>query len=237
MGYARASRCVLAAARLARRHGAVIHESTPVTAIAATRDGGVQVTAANGATFDADRLVVCAGPWLGKLLAKVGVSIPIKVVRKVYVHLQPERNTEEFEVGRLPVWIDAVSWAYGFPRLGEVPGVKIAIHAGGQETSPDAVERTLSGGDRAALLEYARERFPNLSDEVVYEKVCLYTVTPDDDFIIDCVPCLPGASVIGGTSGHGFKFGPLFGEIARVLVSGEAMPYDLTCFSLSRFNA
>lgn len=234
MGYARASQCVRAAARLARQHGAVIHESTPVVAISATPQGGVQVTTANGPAFEADRLVLCAGPWSGRLLAEQGIALPLRIVRKTYIHLLPERNKTDFETGRFPVWIDAQSWAYGFPRLGDVPGVKIAIHAGGQETSPGAVDRIVSDEDRDALVGYARRRFPDLSDEVVYEKVCLYTMTPDEDFIIDRMPGLPGAFMIGGTSGHGFKFGPLLGEIARILVDGAPTPYDLSRFSLAR---
>jgi len=233
MGYARASRCVLAAAELARKHGAVIHESTPVASIA-SHGNGVRVTTEDGETHDADRLVVCAGPWLGKILAARGIDLPLRVIRKTYVHLLPARNVESFEADKLPIWIDAEYWSYGFPRIGDVPGIKIAIHSGGEVTTPEAVERTLRDEDREALLECARERFPDLSDEIVYEKVCLYTKTPDEDFIIDRVPELPGAFLIGGTSGHGFKFAPLLGEIARKLVEGDAMPYELERFALGR---
>jgi glycine/D-amino acid oxidase-like deaminating enzyme len=156
-------------------------------------------------------------------------------VRKTYVHLEPERNLENFEAGRFPVWIDADSLAYGFPRLGEVPGVKIALHGGGDVVTPETVERAVLESDRAALHEYAARRFPDLSGRVVYEKVCLYTNTPDEDFIIDAVPGLPGAFFIGGLSGHGFKFGPLLGEIALGLLSDATMAYDLSRFSCTWF--
>jgi glycine/D-amino acid oxidase-like deaminating enzyme len=132
---------------------------------------------------------------------QLGIALPLKVVRKNYIHLEPERNHENFEAGRFPIWIDADSLAYGFPRLGEVPGVKIALHGGGEVVTPETVERTVQESDRAALHEYSARRFPDLSRRVVYEKVCLYTNTPDEDFIIDAVPALPGASSSVGFRG------------------------------------
>lgn len=236
MGHVRASRCVLAAAELARKHGAVIHELMPITAISAAPSGaGVQVTTQDGETLHADRLVLCAGPWTGRLLAQHGMQLPLKVIRKTYIHLLPERRSEGFDAGRFPVWIDAATWAYGFPRLGDVPGVKVAIHAGGQETAPDEVDREVHDEDTAALLEYSRRRFPDLSDQIAYKKVCLYTSTPDEDFVIDAVPHLPGAFFIGGLSGHGFKFAPLLGEIAHALITDNIDSQSLTRFSLLRF--
>jgi glycine/D-amino acid oxidase-like deaminating enzyme len=156
-------------------------------------------------------------------------------VRKTYIHLEPAQHHENFEASRFPVWIDADSLAYGFPRLGEVPGVKIALHGGGDITSPETVDRAMHEQDRVALHEYATRRFPDLSRRVVYEKVCLYTNTPDEDFIIDAVPDLPGAFFIGGLSGHGFKFGPLLGEIALALLTDTPTPYDLSRFACTRF--
>jgi monomeric sarcosine oxidase len=234
MGYARASRCVRAAATLAKRHGAQIHEHTPVKEIEASSNS-LRVLTEAGEAASADKVLICAGPWTQRCLTKLGIALPLKVVRKTYIHLEPERNHENFEAGRFPIWIDADSLAYGFPRLGEVPGVKIALHGGGEVVTPETVERTVQESDRAALHEYSARRFPDLSRRVVYEKACLYTNTPDEDFIIDAVPALPGAFFIGGLSGHGFKFGPLLGEIALGLLGDATMPYDLSRFSCTRF--
>jgi sarcosine oxidase len=235
MGYARASHCVRAAVSLARASGATFHFETPIDSVEPARGGGCEVTTRSGEVFSGDRMLISAGPWAGGLLGRLGVDIPVQVVRKTYLHLQPERSAADFEVGHFPVWIDASSLAYGFPRLGDVPGVKIALHGGGEPTSPDEVRRELNDVDRQALLEYAAVRFPDLSSEIVYEKVCLYTNTPDEDFIVDEVRGLPGAFFIAGLSGHGFKFGPLLGSIATALLTGDAQPYDLSRFSLSRF--
>jgi monomeric sarcosine oxidase len=242
MGYARASRCVRAAATLAKRHGAQIREHTPVAEIEPGAGGnGLRVLTGTGECLSGERLstdkvLICAGPWTQRCLAKLGIEVPLNVVRKTYIHLEPARHHENFEASCFPVWIDADSLAYGFPRLGDVPGVKLAMHGGGETTLPGTVERVVLERDRAVLHEYAVKRFPDLSRRVVYEKVCLYTNTPDEDFIIDAVPGLAGAFFIGGLSGHGFKFGPLLGEIALALVTGAAMPYDLSRFSCTRFQ-
>ena len=81
----------------------------------------------------------------------------------------------------------------------------------------------------------AAERLPRLSQTVVYEKVCLYSNTPDEDFVIDAIPNLPNAFVFSACSGHGFKFTPLMGEIAARLATEQETGYDLTRFQLGRF--
>src|SRR5579862_1217944 len=176
MGYVRASRCVRAAALLARQSGADIREGTPAVAIG--RDGaGIQVTTAQGETLHADRLVINAGSWAGPLMAQLGLQLPLTVTRQVYIHLDPVRHAADFEVGRFPVFIDIVANAYGFPRLGDVPGVKVALNHQGVITTPDAVDRTVTEADRETIRRYVAGRFPDLAragSVPCYEKVCLY---------------------------------------------------------------
>ncbi|RYG67971.1 N-methyl-L-tryptophan oxidase [bacterium] len=235
MGYVRASRCVRAAVDLATKLGARFHFESAIHSVRAF-GAGVGVVTESGEAFGGDRLLICAGPWTGPLLANLGIVSPLQVVRKTYLHLEPQRNAADFEVGRFPVWIDADSLAYGFPRLGEVPGVKIAFHGGGEVVTADEVKRGMGEEERLEFLDYAAQRFPDLSARVSYEKVCLYTNTPDEDFIVDRVPGLDNAFVMGGTSGHGFKFGPLLGEIGMGLLTGGTVLYDLSRFSIDRFK-
>src|SRR6185437_15389667 len=115
------------------------------------------------------------------LLRPLGVELPVTVTRQPYVHLAPKRHPERFQQGQFPVWIDCGANAYGFPQLGDVPGVKIGIHDFGAPSDPATVDRAVRAADREAAIAYARRRFPDLGDRAVYEKVCLYTVTPDND--------------------------------------------------------
>lgn len=234
MGYARASRAVRAAVQLASRFGATIREDCPIVRIDGASDR-VCVTTASGEQIEADRLVMAPGPWASPILSELGVKLPVKVTRQPYIHLGTARNEESFAVGRFPAWIDADTNAYGFPILGDVPGVKIGIHNFGEEATPETVRRTVSEAERDEIRRYAARRFPWLGPNVCYEKVCLYTATPDNDFVIDTVPGAPQIMLISACSGHGFKFTPLMGQFAVDFASGKLADHDLSPFSLSRF--
>lgn len=236
MGFARASRAVRAAASLARKRGAVIHENTSIVEVLALASGGIRLETDGHDKFEADKLLICAGPWASRVIAPLGLILPLTTTRKTYIHLRPAQYAEAFEIGQFPAWADVSNWLYGFPRLGDVPGVKLAQHSGGDAVDVVDVDRSVRHADRQPLLQYASERFPWLGDEVLYEKVCLYTRTPDEDFIIDAIPGLDGAFLISACSGHGFKFGPLIGQICVNLVNGTTMPYDLARFGLGRFS-
>lgn len=239
MGYARASDCVYAAVALAKRHGARIIEANPVRWVESLPDGKrVRVMAESGETFVGDHALITAGAWMKPLLERLGVRLPLTVTRQAYLHLEPNaEDADLFEVGRFPVWIDAGTNSYGFPCLGTVEGVKLASHDHGEAVDPDTVERTLNPADREKILNYARERLPGLTERIVYEKVCLYTNTTDEDFVIDTVPGLPEAHFISACSGHGFKFTPLMGQIAADLAVDIPPKYDLSRFRMTRFAA
>jgi sarcosine oxidase len=238
MGYARASHCVKTAAKIAQQRGAQIREATSVVGIEAGKDGfAARLTLASGETINADRLLLCVGSWAGPLLESLGVSVPFNVTRQPYVHLKVPENAPDFSPGHFPVWIDALANAYGFPQLGDAPGIKIGIHDHGPTVTPEAVEREITEADREAVRRYAAQRFTSaVGKEVTYEKVCLYTNTPDEDFIIDSIPGLDGVFVISACSGHGFKFTPLMGQIAADLLTDTPLPYDLSRFRLARFT-
>ena len=238
MGFAYASRCVCAAVAIARHLGAQIHEETVVEGIDSEGDG-VVVTTQTGTKYRADRLLIAAGAWTQPLLQSLGVSLPLVVTRQAYIHLEPDLNPENFEIGKLPVWIDAGANTYGFPHIGggQAGGVKLGLHDMGEATTPDSVNRNVTSEDVETARRYARRRFEGLGDRVAYAKVCLYTSTPDSDFVIDTVPGLPAAAFVSACSGHGFKFTPLLGEIAGALVTNQQLPYDLSRFRLNRFHA
>jgi glycine/D-amino acid oxidase-like deaminating enzyme len=186
-----------------------------------------------GEALTVDRLIVTAGPWTPELLADL--KLPLRVTRQTYVHLQPVGDGAGYRLGAFPIWIDMATYFYGFPVHDELPGAKIAWHHQGEETDPERVQRAVEEADRAVLREYARRRFAGLTDEVVYEKVCLYTNTPDEEFILDRHPADPRIVCVSGCSGHGFKFVVLLGRLAATLATDGELPFDLSRFSASRF--
>ena len=232
MGYARASLSVKAALQCAEKFGAVFHEETVVERVE-KRGERIRACDSDGKIYEADRLLLTPGPWIAPMLAQFGVRIPVKVTRQVYLHLEPKLLfASEFEENRFPVWIDAEANAYGFPKLGALPGVKIGMHDFGEETDPSVARRSINENDIAPILRYSMRRFPKLTEKILYEKLCLYTTTADEDFIVDGIPGIEGAFFISACSGHGFKFAPLMGQIGAQLAVGGRSNYDLSRFRL-----
>ena len=228
-GFLRSARVVRANVRLARAHGATIREETEVTEIRASGAQSVILTA-QGDEEAFDGVLVTAGAWMGKLLADL--NLPLSVERRQVVYLDVERNPEIFAPAHFPVWIDADALYYGIPSDGQIPGVKLASHVNGAAVDPDADTRA---PERAAIedaVRLASRRFPDLSDRATYTQVCLYTNTPNEDFIIDCIPGLPNAALISGCSGHGFKFTVLLGKIGADMVTGGGYAGNLERFSM-----
>jgi monomeric sarcosine oxidase len=240
-GFLRATSCVLATARLAREHGARLLENTPVSEVRCER-GRAWIRARGNAAADAtgreerefDAAIVTAGPRMSRLLP--GSGLPLRVTRQEIVYLRIARNAAHFEPDRFPVWIDADTYDYGFPSDGRIPGVKLGLHQRGESTDPDIVRLGVDVGFVRDRIACAASRLPDLSAEVTHAQVCLYTNTPDEDFIIDRAAGMPNVWIVSGCSGHGFKFTVLLGRIASDLATGGAYPFDLSRFSLARFS-
>ena len=161
-------------------------------------------------TLTVRKLVLAAGAWAGQLLA--GLGLPLKILRKALVWVEPSRP-EHFAPGRLPVFAFAREFFYGFPAAKK--GVKLAIHEGGGRAVPDLGSPapppdTEDVGDVLAL---ASRLLDGLGTRITQAKTCLYTMTPDEHFILDRHPQLENLSFGAGFSGHGFKFAPVIGEI------------------------
>ena len=227
-GFLRAGDCVLANTRLAQRHGATIHQNTPVCAI---EQHGAQVlvrTENDEQLFD--RAIVTAGAWMNSLLAHLALSL--QVTRQQVVYLGAARHAEQFAPQNFPVWIDAAELYYGFPSDGRIEGVKFAAHARGVEADPDDERGTVDDDYLARAIEYAQMRMPDLSSEVTHSNVCLYTNTVNEDFIFDRAPDAPNVWLVSGCSGHGFKFTVLLGRIAATLATDGEYPRDISRFAL-----
>jgi sarcosine oxidase len=80
------------------------------------------------------------------------------------------------------------------------------------------------------VIDYTRARFAPHRPTGASD-TCLYTNTPDEDFVLD----RRGPIVIGSPcSGHGFKFTPLIGRILADLVTGDRPSIQLDRFASTR---
>lgn len=233
-GFLLAERTILAHVNGALAAGADLRFRSRVTAWEATTDGGVRVTA-DGATYEADRLVVCAGAWASRVVpALAGLVAP---ERQVLAWLRPTRP-ELFEVDRFPVFIFDVDEGsfYGFP-VHDVPGFKFGwYHHFREAIDPDDPDRSTRPDDEAVLRRFAERYFPDGAGPTVMLKACLFENSPDEHFIVDRLPGTPQVVVAAGFSGHGYKFCSVIGEIMADLAIDGATRHDIGLLRLDRFE-
>jgi len=233
-GFLRATRCVQANIRLAKAHGAIIHENTKVQGVF-TKNNQTSVQTSLGEE-EFDRVIVTAGPWMSSLFKHL--NLPLTTTRQQIVYLNINDHEEYFQRnGKFPVWIDATVNIYGIPNDGQIIGVKIASHHQGKVISDlDAERAPVDESYIEEIRSYAKKRFPNLGSDITYSQTCVYTNTPNEDFIIDRVPDQSNVFLVSGCSGHGFKFTVLLGKIISMLATDDhGYQRDLSRFKLSSF--
>jgi sarcosine oxidase len=225
--------CVRAHCDAAAARGAEIRAEEPVREWRAVGDG-VEVTTDRG-TYRAAKLVVTAGAWATKLLADIGV--PLRVMRQT-LHWFGGGDFEGcVRRDQFPVFIADVPGGpfYGLPAIDRF-GLKVARHYNAPElATPDAVDWSTGPHDIVPVRAFLDTYIPGVGP-LTKSQVCMYTVTPDHNFIIDRHPRFPQVSVACGFSGHGFKFASVVGEILADLAERGATPHDISPFSSKRFS-
>jgi sarcosine oxidase len=219
-GFLRPEACVDAHLTLAARLGAELHESEPVRSWS-VEDRGVEVTTDRG-HYVGERLVLTPGPWAPELLAEL--ELPLTVQRIVNVHFEPRVTDDRFAAGRCPVYLWEVPEGvyYGFPEL-PAEGVKFGRHDAGTPTSAETIERRVSP-DEVETLRVVLDRYmPGAGGSTLSTLTCMYTVTPDWNFVLDRYPGTERVVFGCGFSGHGFKFASAIGEaLAELVIDGAA---------------
>jgi sarcosine oxidase len=101
--------------------------------------------------------------------------------------------------------------------------------------TPETVDRQIHDADVKRIVERVRVRMPALDGEVLRAKTCMYTMTPDENFVIGAHPNVPHCTVACGFSGHGFKFAPVVGEVMADLATAGATRLPIGLFDPGRF--
>jgi sarcosine oxidase len=202
--------------RQAPRWGAKLHHKTRI-------DGPIENTTLriDGEERVFDAVIVAAGAWAGILLPEFAGRLSVR--RRVLGYFQTQAPR------LLPVIvIDNEDGVYGMPAPRGL--YKIGLHAVGGATSPDDV-READAHDAAQLSAHVRELLPRHDPKPVKMSTCLYTVTPDENFLIAQSAAHKRVLLFSACSGHGFKYAPVFGELAEEWLKGE-MSAELAAFSL-----
>jgi sarcosine oxidase len=235
-GYLVPEDCVRAQLQAASRAGALLQFEECVTSWSAEGDSVKVCT--NRGSYSAQHLVITAGPWADSALKGL---FPLRVTRQVMAWLQPREGVSAFTSQNFPVFIadgiDGGYATYGMPAIdGPAGGVKAAIHGSNTECTPDSIDRAVHESDIESIIERIKPRIPALAGQLVHAKTCLYTMTPDEHFIIGTHPHFPNCSIACGFSGHGFKFAPIVGEILADLSITGSTAHKIARFSPHRFS-
>jgi sarcosine oxidase len=213
---------------LAREHGARLLHDTTVMGIEYHSEN-VEVRTSRE-TIKGNFLVVAVGSWLSKLFPELGLSLSTE--RRVVAWFKPKPGAE-FNDRSLPIFcLDADGGWYGMPT----PDGRIKIghdkHLR-QRIDPDWLPIAADAEDAAKLACCIRGYFTGFDEDPCEMKPCIYTLTQDHNFIIDRHPLHSNVLIFSCCSGHGFKYAPVYGEIAADLIAGKPRP-ELDSFRLAR---
>jgi monomeric sarcosine oxidase len=213
--------------------GGVMHTNEAVLSWEA--DGSTARVVTDRGEYEANSLVIAAGAWNGKVLADLG--IPLEVRRKPVMWFATE-NPDHFTPENFPVFVyqDETGEFYGMAgdNGGGAGSIKIGIHSGGDIADPDTLDREWHESDiKPEFREFLTGRLKGVKLELTNSSMCMYTMTPDEAFVIDRHPDHANVAIAAGFSGHGFKFTPKVGEHLADLVTGTDNP--IPEFTLGRF--
>ncbi len=231
-GLVRPERAIAAYLRLARIAGATLYPDTAVDEWTASADG-VSVATVEGMVHG-ERLILCPGAWAPALTR---LRVPMRVQRRVQHYWQPS-TADAFQLGSFPIWIWEYGTglaAYGLPAIDGA--VKAAVHHGEEAVDPDVGAAPPHPAEAEAMRRWLSTRLPDLATgKWLGGKQCLYTLTPDEHFVLGLHPDCPTVAVACGFSGHGFKFAPVIGEILADLVTTGATSHSIGLFDPKRFG-
>jgi glycine/D-amino acid oxidase-like deaminating enzyme len=215
-----ASELVRSGARLLRGKAVVSSTSGPLRSIAV----------ASGREISADAFVFACGPWLPSVFAS-SLAGRIRPTRQTVVYFGTPAGDERFGSAHTPAWIDRAAGIYGIPEI-EDAGLKVGIDEHGPPIDPDTDDRTPAPEAIARARAWVERRFPAMKGApVIGTRICQYENTSNGDLLIDRHPEYENVWVVGGGSGHGFKHGPVVGELAANLVLTGAQTHPRFSFA------
>ncbi len=234
-GVLRAEECVTAFHDAARRGRAAMRFGEAMRSWRTT-DDGVVIDLASG-PVQAKSLVLTLGPWAVEVLAVA--KLPIHGRRVTVAHfdtMKPESYAND-DLGVF-FWSTPIGVYGGFQHI-DGQGVKLLRHddddSGGGACTPETIQREVTDADIRAFTDFSRIYLPDVGDVVLDAYTCIYTMTPDDHFIIDRHPGSRNVVYATGFSGHGFKFAPVVGEVLADLAQNGETDRDIGFLRASRF--
>ena len=172
--------------------------------------------------LEADVIVACPGSWLGPMF---GLPLQPRIEQVTYFAGAPDDRPSVIDHG-------APDRRLHYGLIAPGAGYKVGEDAARPDPwDADRSDRPVDDGLADRLAEHVRRMFPGLDPRPLRSESCLYTMSPDGDFVLDRID---GVIVCGGCSGHAFKFGPLLGRLIADLAQGRQLPPEADRFRASR---
>lgn len=234
-GYLDPEACNRAHIDAARTAGAEARFEEPV--LEWNPDGdGVRVRTQIG-SYTADHLVLTGGAGTTSLVREL--DLPLTIERQSVFWFESDGLNRDYYAADFPIYAyeyKAGHICYGFPRLPR--GMKASVmHSGELARDALSVRRSIKDDEVKPLRAALRPVLPELAEAAVRESsVCIFTNTPDHDFIIDFHPEHRQVLISSPCSGHGFKFASAIGELQADLITSGKSRFDLAPFSASRWS-
>lgn len=219
--------------RLAQEAGAEVLTNTRVVAIE-PRGEGVRIVTGHS-TIEAGKVVVSAGPWIGELVPELKPHLFLnRTVLCWYEPIEPELFTpDKLSIFAIEGEDDLL---YGFPDFAGT-GFKCASHySSGRLANADSARQDAGPEDEARTRRFLENYLPAGAGRLKAMKTCIYTMTPDEDFVIDLSPSDSRIVIASPCSGHGFKFASVIGEILADLATEGGTRHDIGRFGIDRFG-
>ncbi|BFZ07718.1 hypothetical protein BsWGS_10757 [Bradybaena similaris] len=220
--------------QLAQGRGAKVLDNCPVSRVARAKNGLIEVNTPHGA-FTCKKVIVAAGAWINQVVGSIGCHVPVYVTEENVTYFSTP-HVKEFTKDKFPIFIyhQEQNDIYALPVHG-ISGTKIGIDAAGPLVTGD----TRSWRPDPARIQRVRDLMqkicPKFVGPVLKSKTCLYTMTPDRDFLVDsCSKAgFPDVFVCCG-AGHAYKFASLLGKILSELAVDGRTQHDISAFCWDR---
>jgi monomeric sarcosine oxidase len=229
-GYLLVEDCVEAHLSAARAAGAELRLNTEIIDVT-TNEQEAYIRTSDGVEIESKCVIYAAGPWSARMFPN------LLTVRRKSLFWFANTDQRYAATSGFPVYLFELPHGifYGFPQIDQ-RGVKFAEHSGGRTVEdPLKVDRTIDAEEERRLVDVLTNYLPGVSSRVTGHAVCMYTMSPDEHFIVDRHPDLANVVFAAGLSGHGFKFVPVLGRALAdmALDRGTDLPIDF--LSLKRF--
>ena len=182
--------------------------------------------------YKTKKLVIAPGPWINEFFKFLDIKRRIAIYHVGYSFFKV-KDEVLFQKEKFPIFINyGPKIFYGFPIFEKASHIKVAPHFSLNISEDKRIFSTVDQELLNQTKDFVSKNLNYVEPNPRDAQSCFYSMTPNEDFIIDFHPDTKDIVFVGGFSGHGFKFAPLIGRVVKDLVMKEKTNYSISKFKL-----